>query len=224
MPKIKLSFSDFNLRRTISRILCWYSSIEQSDLSSLNSLNKNEHYKSASQNIHSGHNSTQRHSETSLMQKSLLKSTILKVLKKSVESFPRLSFGRDTTCLTKPRQRTIRKISLLHRIWQSTIRHTYRHSPYLTKPKRSNPLPHPPLFSKHFSNIYLFPDLTILVLTILSRRRFRLQEIRSHVSRDSINFATRDAFRFRKWRFKNDPVDPDDLRRYLITFHFIMFN
>jgi len=41
------------------------------------------------------------------------KSTILKVLKKSVTSFPRLSLGRDTTCLTKPRQRTIRKISLL---------------------------------------------------------------------------------------------------------------
>jgi len=37
-----------------------------------------------------------------------------------------------------------------HRIWQSTIRHTYRHSPYLTKPKRSNPHPQPPLFSKHF--------------------------------------------------------------------------
>ena len=62
-----------------------------------------------------------------------------------------------------------------HRIWQSTIRHTYRHSPYLTKPKkRSHPHPQPPLFSKHFSNIYLFPDLTIFVLTTLFRRRFRL--------------------------------------------------
>lgn len=89
------------------------SSLEQSDLSSLNSLNKNEHYKSASQNIQNGHSPTKKHSETSLMQKSLLKSTILKVLKKSVTSFPRLSFGRDTTCLTKPRRRTIRKISLL---------------------------------------------------------------------------------------------------------------
>ncbi len=59
-----------------------------------------------------------------------------------------------------------------HRLWQSTIHHTYRHSPYLTKPKRSNPHPQPPLFSKHFSNIYLFPDLTIFVLTTLFRRRF----------------------------------------------------
>ena len=33
--------------------------------------------------------------------------------KKSVTSFPRLSFGRDTTRLTKPRQRAIRKLSLL---------------------------------------------------------------------------------------------------------------
>ena len=39
------------------------SSFEQSDLSSLNSLNKNEHYKSASQNIQSGHNPTTKHSE-----------------------------------------------------------------------------------------------------------------------------------------------------------------
>ncbi len=61
-----------------------------------------------------------------------------------------------------------------HRIWQSTIRHTYRHSPYLTKPKQSNPHPQPPLLSKHFSNNYLFPDLTIFVLTTLFRRRFRL--------------------------------------------------
>jgi len=58
-------------------------------------------------------NPTKKHSETSRMAKSLLKSTILKVLKKSVTSFPRLSFGRDTTRLTKPRQSTICKMSLL---------------------------------------------------------------------------------------------------------------
>ena len=78
-----------------------------------------------------------------------------------------------------------------------------------------------PSFAKHFSNIYLFPDLTIRVLTILFRRRFRFQEIRSHVSRYSINFATRDSFRFRNWRSIDGPDDSDDLRRYLITFHFI---
>jgi hypothetical protein len=69
------------------------------------------------------------------------KSTILKVLKKSVTSFPRLSFGRDTTCLTKPRQRTIRKISLLIEygrarfITHIVTRHTW------PSHKRSNPHP-----------------------------------------------------------------------------------
>jgi len=123
------------------------SSFEQSDLSSLNSLNKNEHYKSASQNIWNGHqNPTKKHSENFANVKSpFYKSTILKVLKKSVTSFPRLSFGRDTTFLTKPRQRTIRKISLLieygsarfathivtHHIWPS---HKRSKSPPLTSP------------------------------------------------------------------------------------------
>jgi hypothetical protein len=48
-----------------SKIRHLYSSIEQSDLSSLNSLNKNEHYKSAFQkkNIQSGHHLTKTHSE-----------------------------------------------------------------------------------------------------------------------------------------------------------------
>ena len=60
-----------------------------------------------------------------------------------------------------------------HRIWQSTIRHTYRHSPYLTKPQKGqNPTLNLPSFQNIFSNIYLFPDLTIFVLTTLFRRRF----------------------------------------------------
>ena len=106
------------------------------------------------------------------MQKSLLKSTILKVLKKSVTSFLRLSFWKrhDTPHQTSTENDPQNIVT--YRIWQSTIRHTYRHSPYLTMPKRSNPHPQPPLFSKHFSNIYLFPDLTIFVLTTLFRRRF----------------------------------------------------
>ena len=128
------------------------SSIEQSDLSSLNSLNKNEHYKSASKtNIQYGHqNPTKKHSETSLMAKSLLKSTILKVLKKSVTSFPRLSFGRDTTRLTKPRQRTIRKISLLIEYGRARfVTHIVTHHNW-PRHKRSNPTLHLPSFQNIF--------------------------------------------------------------------------
>ena len=149
--------------------------IEQSDLSSLNSLNKNEHYKSASKNIQNGHqNPTKKHSETSLMSKvPSKKSTILKVLKKSVTSFPRLSFGRDTTCLTKSRQRTIRKISLLIEYGRARFDHISSLTILDHAKKGQFPTLKPPSFSKHFSNIYLFPDLTIFVLTTLFRRRFQ---------------------------------------------------
>ena len=38
-----------------------------------------------------------------------------------------------------------------HRIWQSTIRHTYRHSPYLTKPQKvKSPPSTSPLFKIFF--------------------------------------------------------------------------
>ena len=156
-----------------SKIRHLYSSIEQSDLSSLNSLNKNEHYKSASQNIQSGHNSTQKHSETSLMSKVPSKINNFEGLEKVCHKFSQTFLWKrhDTPHQTSTENDPQNIVT--HRIWQSTIRHTYRHSPYLTTPKRSNPHPQPPLFSKHFSNIYLFPDLTILVLTILFRRRFR---------------------------------------------------
>ena len=84
------------------------------------------------------------------MQKSLLKSTILKVLKKSVTSFLRLSFGKDMTRLTKPRQRTIRKISLLIEYGRARfVTHIVTHHTWPSH-KRSNPHPQPPLFSKHF--------------------------------------------------------------------------
>ena len=150
------------------------SSIEQSDLSSLNSLNKNEHYKSASQNIQNGHqNPTKKHGENFANAKvPSKKSTILKVLKKVCHKFSQTFLWKrhDTPHQTSTENDPQNIVT--HRIWQSTICHTYRHSPFLTKPQRSNPHHQPPLFSKHFSNIYLFPDLTIFVLTTLFRRRF----------------------------------------------------
>ena len=112
--------------------------------------------------------------KTSLMPKSLLKSTILKVLKKSVTSFLRLSFWKRHDMPHQTSTENDPQNIVTHRIWQSTIRHNTSSLTILDQvTKRSNPHPQPPLFSKHFSNIYLFPDLTILVLTILFRRRFR---------------------------------------------------
>lgn len=154
------------------------SSFEQSDLSSLNSLNKNEHYKSASKtNIQYGHqkkNPTKKHSETSLMAKVPSKINNFEGLEKVCHKFSQTFLWKRHDMPHQTSTENDPQNIVTHRIWQSTIRHTYRHSPYLTTPKRSNPHPQPPLFSKHFSNIYLFPDLTILVLTILFRRRFRL--------------------------------------------------
>ena len=159
-----------------SKIHHLYSSIEQSDLSSLNSLNKNEHYKSASQNILNGHrNSTMKHSETSLMSKVPSKINNFEGLEKVCHKFPqtfpwkRHDMPHQTSTENDPQN------IVTHRIWQSTIRHTYRHSPYLTKPQKGQiPTLNLPSFQNTFSNVYLFPDLTILVLTILFRRRFRL--------------------------------------------------
>ena len=89
------------------------SSFEQSDLSSLNSLNKNEHYKSASQNIQSGHNQTKKHSETSLMAKVPSKINNFEGLEKVCHTFSQTFLWKRHARLNKPRQRTIRKISLL---------------------------------------------------------------------------------------------------------------
>lgn len=122
-----------------------------------------------------GHqNPTKKHSETSLMSKVPSKINNFEGLEKVCHKFSQTFLWKrhDTPHQTSTENDPQNIVT--HRIWQSTIRHTYRHSPYLTTPKRSNPHPQPPLFSKHFSNIYLFPDLTILVLTILFRRRFRL--------------------------------------------------
>ena len=151
------------------------SSLEQSDLSSLNSLNKNEHYKSASQNIQSGHNSTRKHSETSLMSKVPSKNQQFwrswKSLSQVFSDFPLEKTWHASPNLDRER-------SAKYRYSSNMAEHDSSHTSSLTildqSHKRSNPHPQPPLFSKHFSNIYLFPDLTIFVLTILFRRRFRL--------------------------------------------------
>ena len=122
------------------------SSLEQSDLSSLNSLNRNEHYKSAFQNIQSGHNPTMKHSETSLMSKVPSKNQqFWRSWKSLSQAFPDFPLEETRHASPKPRQRTIRKISLLieygrarfathivtHHIWPS---HKRSKSPPSTSP------------------------------------------------------------------------------------------
>jgi len=139
------------LRLQTFRIHNLYSSFEQSDLSSLNSLNKNEHYKSASQNIQSGHDPTQKYSETSLMSKVPSKINNFEGLEKVCHKFPqtfpwkRHDMPHQTSTENDPQN------IVTHRIWQSTIRHTYRHSPYLTKPQKvKSPPSTSPLFKTFF--------------------------------------------------------------------------
>jgi hypothetical protein len=56
--------------------------------------------------------------------------------------------GHDTTHQTSTENDPQNIVT--HRIWQSTIRHTYRHSPYLTKPKGQIPTLNLPSFQKQF--------------------------------------------------------------------------
>lgn len=128
------------------------SSFEQSDLSSLNSLNKNEHYKSASQNIQNGHqNPTKKHSETSLMAKVPSKINNFEGLEKVCHKFSQTFLWKRHDMPHQTSTENDPQNIVTHRIWQSTIRHTYRHSPYLTKPQKvKSPPSTSPLFKTFF--------------------------------------------------------------------------
>ena len=152
------------------------SSLEQSDLSSLNSLNKNEHYKSASQNIQYGHqNPTKKHSETSLMSKVPSKINNFEGLEKVCHKFSQTFLWKRHDM---PHQNLDRERSAKYRYSSNMAEHDSSHISSLTildhATKGQIPTLNLPSFQNIFSNIYLFPDLTILVLTILFRRRFRL--------------------------------------------------
>ncbi len=109
----------------------------------------------------SGHNPTKKHSETSLMAKVPSKINNFEGLEKVYHTFSQTFLWKrhDTPHQTSTENDPQNIVT--HRIWQSTIRHTYHHSPYLTKLKGQIPTLNLPSFQKHFSNIYLFPDLTI---------------------------------------------------------------
>jgi hypothetical protein len=127
------------------------SSLEQSDLSSLNSLNKNEHYKSASQNIQSGHNPTMKHSETSLMSKVPSKINNFEGLEKVCHKFPQ-TFPLEETRHASPN--LDRERSAKYRYSSNMAEHDSSHTSSLTildqATKGQIPHPQPSLFSKHF--------------------------------------------------------------------------
>lgn len=126
------------------------SSFEQSDLSSLNSLNKNEHYKSASQNIQSGHNPTTKHSENFANAKVPSKINNFEGLEKVCHKFSQTFLWKRHDMPHQTSTENDPQNIVTHRIWQSTIRHTYRHSPYLTKTKGQIPTPNLPSFQNIF--------------------------------------------------------------------------
>jgi hypothetical protein len=95
-------------------------------------------------------NSTAKHSETSLMAKVPSKINNFEGLEKVCHTFS------QTFPWKKPPHQTSTENDpqniVIHRIWQSTIRHTYRHSPYLTKPQKGQI---PTLKLPSFQNIFL---------------------------------------------------------------------
>jgi len=126
--------------------------------------------------IRSCHNLTRSTLKLLKCQKQLMllkKTHNQKVLRKFVDLLFKLSFGRDITRRRHSpnlNREWFAKQIVTHRIWQRTIHHIYRHSPYFDQATKFK---HPnfPFSLKHISNIYLFPDLTISVPTDLFRRR-----------------------------------------------------
>jgi len=129
------------------------SSLEQSDLSSLNSLNKNEHYKSASQNIQSGHNTTQKHSETSLMSKVPSKINNFEGLEKVCHKFPQTFLWKRHDM---PHQNLDRERSAKYRYSSNMAEHDSSHTSSLTildhsqKKNQKSPPSTSPLFKTFF--------------------------------------------------------------------------
>ncbi len=111
------------------------------------------------QNIQRGHDLTKKHSETSLMAKVPSKINNFEGLEKVCQ----IDFPVEETRHASPN--LDRERSAKYRYSSNMAEHDSSHISSLTildqATERSNPHPQPPLFSKYFSNIYLFPDLTI---------------------------------------------------------------
>ena len=112
--------------------------------------------------------------KTSLMLKSLLKINNFEGLEKVCHKFfP--DFPLEETRHVSPN--LDRERSAKYRYSSNMAEHDSSHTSSLTildqATKGQIPTLNLPSFQNIFSNIYLFPDLTTLVLTILFRRRFR---------------------------------------------------
>jgi len=91
-----------------------------------------------------------KHSETSLMAKVPSKINNFEGLEKVCHKFSQTFLWKrhDTPHQTSTENDPQNIVT--HRIWQSTIRHTYRHSPYLTTPKGQIPTLNLPSFQNIF--------------------------------------------------------------------------
>lgn len=131
------------------------SSFEQSDLSSLNSLNKNEHYKSASKtNIQCGHQKppTMKHSETSLMAKVPSKINNFEGLEKVCHKFSQTFLWKRHDM---PHQNLDRERSAKYRYSSNMAEHDSSHISSLTILDQATKGQIPTLNLPSFQNIFL---------------------------------------------------------------------
>jgi len=99
-----------------------------------------------------GHqNPTKKHSETSLMAKVPSKINNFEGLEKVCHKFSQTFLWKRHDMPHQTSTENDPQNIVTHRIWQSTIRHTHRHSPYLTKPQKvKSPPSTSPLFKTFF--------------------------------------------------------------------------
>ena len=217
MPKIKLSFSDFK-PSVLQHWAVWL--IITKFIKQKWTLQECFKKKWTLGKIQYGHhNPTKKHSETSLMAKVPSKINNFEGLEKVCHTFSQTFLWKRHDMPIQTSTENDPQNIVTHRIWQSTIRHTHRHSPYLTKPQK---VKIPTLNLPSFQNIFLTSTFFQIWRYSFWRffsvgdsdcRRFdrTFREIRL-TSRPEIRSG------FRKWRSTDGPDDSDDLRRYLITF------
>ncbi len=130
--RLTIGHTSITIGKTISHSPTW-----RSHIPSLNPLNRNEHCKGASKKNHPKWSQLDQEARKTLPMSKAANAALKdqkfdgleKVCKHLLKTF--LWKRYDTlSALTKPRQRTIRKISSLIEYGRARFCHTYRHSPY----------------------------------------------------------------------------------------------